>query len=370
MLLTVAWMGPAVDRLKLAIAGFLVFRVLDVVKPPPAYQLQSLPRGWGVMADDIMAAIYGNVLLRLGDAALAAAAWPRTWRGRPMKLEILTIGGEILNGRTLDTNFHFLARQLDAPRRAAALAHHGARPARASAARARRPPWPAPRGSSSPADSAAPPTTSRAARWRRSSAAAWSCARTCGRRWSGSTGSAAARPPPSAEGMALVPQGARDPPESGGAGAGDSPADSRRRVPLRASRRSRGDARAGGTLRASLHGATVGRRPRLGAHAPHRGRARDGAGGADRHGPAGRVRGRLPPALGRGRSAARPPARGRADAGGVRRVDRGDPGQAGGRRLRHGRGSAGAAGGRAGAGGAGCGSRWRSRSPGAAWARR
>jgi phosphatidylglycerophosphatase A len=64
-LLTVAWMGPGVDPLKLAVAGFLVFRVLDVVKPPPAYQLQSLPRGWGVMMDDIMAAIYGNVLLRL-----------------------------------------------------------------------------------------------------------------------------------------------------------------------------------------------------------------------------------------------------------------------------------------------------------------
>ncbi len=65
VLLTVAWMGPSADRLTLAIAGFLVFRVLDVVKPPPAYQLQSLPRGWGVMMDDIMAAIYGNLLLRL-----------------------------------------------------------------------------------------------------------------------------------------------------------------------------------------------------------------------------------------------------------------------------------------------------------------
>jgi phosphatidylglycerophosphatase A len=64
-LLTVAWMGSGVDPLKLAVAGFLVFRVLDVVKPPPAYQLQSLPRGWGVMMDDIMAAIYGNLFLRL-----------------------------------------------------------------------------------------------------------------------------------------------------------------------------------------------------------------------------------------------------------------------------------------------------------------
>jgi phosphatidylglycerophosphatase A len=64
-LLTVAWMGSAIDPLKLAVAGFLIFRILDVVKPPPAYQLQSLPRGWGVMMDDIMAAIYGNLLLRL-----------------------------------------------------------------------------------------------------------------------------------------------------------------------------------------------------------------------------------------------------------------------------------------------------------------
>ena len=66
-LLTVAFLGPAVEehRLKLAIAGFLLFRVLDVVKPPPAYQLQSLPGGFGVMADDVMAAVYGNCLLRL-----------------------------------------------------------------------------------------------------------------------------------------------------------------------------------------------------------------------------------------------------------------------------------------------------------------
>jgi phosphatidylglycerophosphatase A len=70
-LLTVAWMGGGVDRLKLAVAGFLIFRVLDVVKPPPAYQLQSLPRGWGVMADDIMAAVYGNLILQV-----ATRVWP------------------------------------------------------------------------------------------------------------------------------------------------------------------------------------------------------------------------------------------------------------------------------------------------------
>src|SRR6476660_8108945 len=47
-----------------AIVGFLVFRVLDVFKPFPARQLESLHGGWGMMADDVMAAIYGNLILR------------------------------------------------------------------------------------------------------------------------------------------------------------------------------------------------------------------------------------------------------------------------------------------------------------------
>lgn len=45
--------------------GFILFRVMDVVKPPPAYQLQSLPKGWGVMADDIMAGVYAHIGLRI-----------------------------------------------------------------------------------------------------------------------------------------------------------------------------------------------------------------------------------------------------------------------------------------------------------------
>ena len=46
------------------ILGFLLFRALDVVKPFPARQLESLHGGMGVMADDAMAAIYANLLLR------------------------------------------------------------------------------------------------------------------------------------------------------------------------------------------------------------------------------------------------------------------------------------------------------------------
>ena len=54
-----------------AAAGFLLFRVLDVFKPYPARQLESLPGGWGIMTDDVMAGVYANLLLRAGLRALA-----------------------------------------------------------------------------------------------------------------------------------------------------------------------------------------------------------------------------------------------------------------------------------------------------------
>lgn len=42
-----------------AIIGFFVFRVFDIIKPPPARQLEDLPGGVGIMADDLMAGVYG-----------------------------------------------------------------------------------------------------------------------------------------------------------------------------------------------------------------------------------------------------------------------------------------------------------------------
>jgi phosphatidylglycerophosphatase A len=47
-----------------AFVGFLVFRVLDVIKPFPSARFEKLPGGLGVMADDGMAAIYGNLVMR------------------------------------------------------------------------------------------------------------------------------------------------------------------------------------------------------------------------------------------------------------------------------------------------------------------
>ena len=48
-----------------AVAGFVLFRLFDVIKPFPAGRLEKLHGGLGVMADDAMAAVYANVSLRL-----------------------------------------------------------------------------------------------------------------------------------------------------------------------------------------------------------------------------------------------------------------------------------------------------------------
>ena len=45
------------------IVGFLIFRVLDVVKPWPARRLEHLPGGFGVVLDDVMAGVYGNLIM-------------------------------------------------------------------------------------------------------------------------------------------------------------------------------------------------------------------------------------------------------------------------------------------------------------------
>ena len=54
-----------------ALAGFLLFRVMDILKPWPARDLERLPGGFGIMADDVAAGIYAQLLLRAG-----LAVWP------------------------------------------------------------------------------------------------------------------------------------------------------------------------------------------------------------------------------------------------------------------------------------------------------
>ena len=47
------------------VTGFFVFRAFDIIKPPPIRWLEKLPHGWGIMADDILAGVYANIVLRL-----------------------------------------------------------------------------------------------------------------------------------------------------------------------------------------------------------------------------------------------------------------------------------------------------------------
>ncbi len=46
-------------------AGFLLFRIFDIIKPPPARQLEALTNGWGIMLDDVAAGIYAGILVFL-----------------------------------------------------------------------------------------------------------------------------------------------------------------------------------------------------------------------------------------------------------------------------------------------------------------
>ena len=98
-----------------AVAGFILFRVFDVIKPFPAGRLERLHGGLGVMADDAMAAVYANLALRartLGVARLdrmsadARTAW--------QSAAIIAVGSELLTPARVDTNSLYLTEQLNA----------------------------------------------------------------------------------------------------------------------------------------------------------------------------------------------------------------------------------------------------------------
>jgi phosphatidylglycerophosphatase A len=46
------------------LAGFILFRAFDIVKPPPVRSLERLPEGTGIVVDDLGAGIYGLLVLQ------------------------------------------------------------------------------------------------------------------------------------------------------------------------------------------------------------------------------------------------------------------------------------------------------------------
>ncbi|MBD3287366.1 phosphatidylglycerophosphatase A [candidate division KSB1 bacterium] len=47
------------------IAGFVLFRIFDITKIYPINISQKMPRGWGIMMDDVLAGIYANLVLQI-----------------------------------------------------------------------------------------------------------------------------------------------------------------------------------------------------------------------------------------------------------------------------------------------------------------
>lgn len=47
------------------LAGFILFRIFDILKPPPVRQLEALPEGFGIVLDDIAAGLYALVIMHL-----------------------------------------------------------------------------------------------------------------------------------------------------------------------------------------------------------------------------------------------------------------------------------------------------------------
>jgi phosphatidylglycerophosphatase A len=50
---------------KTLLAGFILFRGFDIVKPPPVRQLEALPEGTGIVVDDVAAGLYACAVMHL-----------------------------------------------------------------------------------------------------------------------------------------------------------------------------------------------------------------------------------------------------------------------------------------------------------------
>ena len=52
-------------RWQLYLAGFFLFRLFDIWKPFPVRQMEKVRGGWGIMLDDVVAGVYGLLILQL-----------------------------------------------------------------------------------------------------------------------------------------------------------------------------------------------------------------------------------------------------------------------------------------------------------------
>lgn len=70
--LPIVFIGTGPARWPLLLVGFLLFRLCDIMKPGLARSAEQLPGGWGIMADDSLAAVMACILLHM---ALGIDSW-------------------------------------------------------------------------------------------------------------------------------------------------------------------------------------------------------------------------------------------------------------------------------------------------------
>lgn len=75
LLLPLAGTASATALAAVVFGQFVLFRLADIVKPPPARQLEKLPAGWGILMDDLMAGVYANLAGQLIWRLTPLAGW-------------------------------------------------------------------------------------------------------------------------------------------------------------------------------------------------------------------------------------------------------------------------------------------------------
>lgn len=64
----VTLLGAAARSWKVILAAFVLFRLFDIWKPWPVRNFEKLPEGAGIVADDLVAGLYGALILYIGGA--------------------------------------------------------------------------------------------------------------------------------------------------------------------------------------------------------------------------------------------------------------------------------------------------------------
>lgn len=65
LFVTLLFQPPGWRTLWFYALAFVLFRAMDILKPPPARSAERLPGGWGIVVDDLVAGVYANVALRV-----------------------------------------------------------------------------------------------------------------------------------------------------------------------------------------------------------------------------------------------------------------------------------------------------------------